>query len=310
MVSKFHRLVRATLIALYVLIFIGGLVRATGSGMGCPDWPKCFGLWVPPTHVSELPANYPELFGEKLKGEVEFNVYKTWTEYLNRLAGVLLGLFILATAVVAFVKHRKSEPKIWWAALLGLVMVIFQGWLGSKVVSNELLPLMVTLHMFVAILMVFVYVYLYILSSNLENRPFAGVTASGHFLLSILILLTSIQILVGTQVREVVDHLNLYTAIPRPKWTDHLGEWFNGHVVMALSLVGLTLWFARNQQIDMGYLDRASKGLVFLVLVELFTGGLLYFFDILSIAQPIHLTFSTVLLGTQASLWVQYFIRK
>lgn len=310
MVSKFHRLVRVTLIALYVLILIGGLVRATGSGMGCPDWPKCFGLWVPPTHVSELPANYPQLFGEKLKGEVEFNVYKTWTEYLNRLAGVLLGIFILVTAVSAYIKHRNGDRRIWISALLGLIMVIFQGWLGSKVVSNELLPLMVTLHMFVAILMVFVYVYLYVLSSQLENRPFAEVSASSHFLLSLLIILSSIQILVGTQVREVIDHLNLYTQIPKIEWTQHLGTWFNGHVVLAFAVVALTLWFARNQKREQAKLDRASQWLVILVFAEIVTGGTLYFFDILSAAQPLHLTFSTVMLGTQTALWVQHVLRK
>lgn len=309
MVSKFHRLVRVTLIALYVLIFIGGLVRATGSGMGCPDWPKCFGLWVPPTHVSELPINYPQLFGEKLKGEVEFNVYKTWTEYLNRLAGVLLGFLILATAVAAFIKHRKGDRRLWYAALLGLVMVVFQGWLGSKVVSNELLPLMVTLHMFVAILMVFVYVYLYVVSSQIENRPFAEVSSSSYFLLSLLIILSSIQILVGTQVREVVDHLNLYTDIPKPEWTNYLGAWFNGHVFLAVAVVFLTGWFLRNQYKEQGKLDPASRWLGIWVGLEILTGATLYFFDILSAAQPLHLTFSTVLLGTQTSLWVQYILR-
>lgn len=309
MTSKFHRLVRVTLVALYVLIFIGGLVRATGSGMGCPDWPKCFGLWIPPTHVSELPSNYPQLFGEKLKGQVEFNVFKTWTEYLNRLAGVLLGFLIIGTAISAFVKHRLGDRRVWMSALLGLVLVIFQGWLGSKVVSNELMPLMVTLHMFVAILMVFVYVYLYVLSSNIENRPFATVNSSGHFLLSILILLTSIQILIGTQVREVVDHLSLYTDFPRTAWTSHLGSWFNSHVVMAFVVVGLTTWFARLQYKEQGLLDRASTLLVVLVSLEFLSGVVLYFFDILHAAQPVHLTFSTVLLGTQVSLWVQYFLR-
>ena len=79
------------------LILAGGIVRATGSGMGCPDWPKCFGRWIPPTEFSQLPSNYREIYGAKLKGEVEFNAVKTWIEYANRLLGVLVGFFVFGT---------------------------------------------------------------------------------------------------------------------------------------------------------------------------------------------------------------------
>ena len=54
-----------TLLAVYVLILVGGIVRSTGSGMGCPDWPKCFGNWVPPISAEELPDNYQEIYAAK-----------------------------------------------------------------------------------------------------------------------------------------------------------------------------------------------------------------------------------------------------
>ena len=114
--------------------------------------------------------------------------------------------------------------------------------------------------------------------------------------------------MVGTQVREVVDHLNLYTDIPKPEWTNYLGAWFNGHD-LAIAVVFLTGWFLRNQYKEQGKLDPASRWLGIWVGLEILTGATLYFFDILSAAQPLHLTFSTVLLGTQTSLWVQYILR-
>ena len=142
----FRRLTLLTVFSVYLLFAAGSIVRSTGSGMGCPDWPKCFGSWVPPTEAYQLPSNYKEIYGAKLKGEVEFNVVKTWTEYANRLLGVLTGLLIFGTLITSITYLRTSKSNIFYASLAAFILVGFQGWLGSKVVSSELHPLMVTLH--------------------------------------------------------------------------------------------------------------------------------------------------------------------
>src|SRR5687767_5004446 len=120
--SFFNRFGLLTVGAIYFLIFVGGWVRITGSGMGCPDWPKCFDQWVPPTEVSQLPEDYQTRFAAPGKPVAVFNVYHTWTEYVNRMVGVLIGLFIGITMVSSF-QFRKTEPIITLYAVLSFILV-------------------------------------------------------------------------------------------------------------------------------------------------------------------------------------------
>jgi hypothetical protein len=117
--SSFQRLALATTVTTYFLILVGGLVRASGAGLGCPDWPKCFGRWIPPSSAADLPPQFdPSLFNPTLM----------WTEYLNRLLGVTVGFLILATVVSAW-RHHRHEPRILWTTLAALLLTGFQGWL-------------------------------------------------------------------------------------------------------------------------------------------------------------------------------------
>jgi len=87
------------------VIIAGGVVRTTQSGMGCPDWPKCFGRWIPPTNASELPPDF-EKYLRKQDIDHTFNVYHTWIEYFNRLLGALLG-FLRSFNALLFTRSVK-----------------------------------------------------------------------------------------------------------------------------------------------------------------------------------------------------------
>src|SRR5690554_3472566 len=95
---SYRRVAIVTICAVFFLILVGATVRASGAGMGCPDWPTCFGRWIPPTSEAQLPANYQEIYADRGYAETRFNPVKTWTEYVNRLVGVTIGLLIILTA--------------------------------------------------------------------------------------------------------------------------------------------------------------------------------------------------------------------
>src|ERR1700754_3370 len=105
------RWITATFILTFLVIIAGGVVRTTQSGMGCPDWPRCFGRWVPPTNASQLPPDY-EKYLRQQDIDHTFNALHTWIEYFNRLVGALLGVFAIIQAGLLFFKrqtHRRSS---------------------------------------------------------------------------------------------------------------------------------------------------------------------------------------------------------
>lgn len=305
----FRKLGVWTIGAVYVLILVGGIVRATGSGMGCPDWPKCFGSWVPPTDISQLPINYKEIFGAKLKGEVEFNAVKTWVEYINRLVGVLIGIFVFATFITSIRSFWNKDRTIVWLSFIAFVLVGFEGWLGSKVVSSELHPVMITLHMLLSVIIVFILLYAvarsYTRVIEVEDIKEAS---SISFLLTALILVTLGQVLLGTQVREMVDHVaNLMGEPLRSEWVANLGGKFEMHRWFSLVVVGLHILFLyrilKNNS-HKGLIYQFSIGLIVLIAIEMVTGLILGYLGLPAYSQPIHLTIAILMLGVQFVLYL------
>ena len=113
----FRRIGILTIFAVYCVILMGGIVRASGAGMGCPDWPTCFGQWIPPTEESQLPANYHEIYAQRGYENTQFNPVKTWTEYTNRLVGVTHWLFNFSDRLV--ITHLSKKRQNHFLFILG-----------------------------------------------------------------------------------------------------------------------------------------------------------------------------------------------
>ncbi len=147
--TLFRRFALLSTIGTYVVIFAGGLVRVSGAGLGCPDWPKCYGGWIPPLTAADLPASI---------NPANFNYTLAWIEYLNRLSGMILGLFIAATAILAIVHYRRT-PRILYPSIGAALLVAFQGWQGGQVVLSELHSLTVSIHLVIALMIVSLLTY-------------------------------------------------------------------------------------------------------------------------------------------------------
>jgi cytochrome c oxidase assembly protein subunit 15 len=327
----FRRLTIATLVAVYLLILVGGIVRSTGSGMGCPDWPKCFGNWVPPTSVHELPSNYKEIYSTyrakknekfarylKVFGftktaeallnnkdvlqEADFNPTRTWIEYLNRIVGVVIGFLIFAV-FVSSVRLWKDHKSITIIACLSFILVVFQGWIGSFVVSTNLTAWTVTLHMFLALLLVALLIVL-IVKSNYEDvfeRPV------GFWITLACIVVTLVQILLGTQVREAVD--SVAGTASRSEWLAAVGAPFIIHrsfswIVLILH-AGLMLNLMKTQG-----LKPFTLGVIVLILGTILTGAGMAYGDIPAWLQPVHLVLATLSFGMQFMLILKLRLRK
>jgi cytochrome c oxidase assembly protein subunit 15 len=336
-VRRFRFIGILTVVAIYVLILVGGIVRSTGSGMGCPDWPKCFGTWIPPTDISQLPANYKEIYTaqrvEKNKKlatklehmgfrqvagdifahptqyiETDFNPIKTWIEYVNRLVGVLIGLFVVLTVVFA-VPYWKRDRPVFWLAFASFLLTLVQGWLGSLVVSTNLLPIMVTIHMGLALLIVALLIYAVDRSQRTQTvfqsvRGIPGLTAW----LWVAILLTFGQIVLGTQVREQIDMVafsNNY--LNRAEWVSQLGGSFRFHRTFSALLLLVNVYLAyRLYQLPSRRLSTMATMILVCIGLEILAGIALAYFSFPAVVQPVHLTIATVLFGAQFIAFIDY----
>lgn len=301
---SFRRLALLTVLSVFLLILVGGVVRSTGSGMGCPDWPKCFGQWVPPTNVSELPANYQEIYAHRGYKDVQFNVTKTWTEYLNRLLGALIGLFIFLTFVVSVKAYWRHDRPIVGFSFLAFLLVGFQGWLGAKVVSSVLSGWLITLHMLLAIIIVGV--LLYVATRSQAHVQHFGKTNSKPIVYRWLwtsTILLLFQILLGTQVREMVDEVaHELGQQQRYRWVEELGLRFYVHRSFSLVVLASQLaWIIpfRTNKVNTNAASTLSAVIVAFILVEIATGAIMGYFAIPAWAQPVHLTLAVSVLGFQ-----------
>jgi cytochrome c oxidase assembly protein subunit 15 len=328
--KRFQLFNLTAIVLLFILILAGGVVRSTGSGMGCPDWPKCFGGYIPPTNASQLPADYKQkyvdgrlaknqrfaktldLFGysdlatriredKSILVPEEFNAGKTWTEYINRLIGAISGLFLLLTAIYSF-SYKGVNNWIIVASVANLIIVGFQGWLGSIVVSTNLVAWIVTVHMLLALVILALAIYGYH-AAKVNGRPKMAIKGFILLMTVIVLLLSVIQITLGTSVREKIDEVSAHLQGGyRQDWVSKAGDIFNHHrdLAVAVFVLNVMLYGLVRKSYSRHSIHQQIMSFTFLmIMLQIGTGITLSYFALPPYAQTLHILLASLVFGAQ-----------
>jgi cytochrome c oxidase assembly protein subunit 15 len=325
--------VKLSLISVYVIFLAGSVVRMTGSGMGCPDWPKCFGYYIPPTSESQITwqpnTDYKEgmiiIKDETLyiaqkdvktyltfasnnwekytkHNYAKFNKYHTWTEYINRLSSAVAGIFFLFL-ILSAAKFWRENKEITLLAFLSFFLMLVEAWMGKMVIDSNLKPTIITIHMVGGLLIIAILLRLRFITSTKKQ------TYNHHSLFSKLLIISAffslIQIAMGTQVRQFIDEQvklfgfdNKNLSLLNPSFK------FYFHRSFTIAIVLVNIWmFYLNQIKNLGY--KLVNWIVFLIFLETVTGMLMYYAEIPMGTQAIHLLAGAILFGLQFYLWLQ-----
>lgn len=312
----------------FLVVLAGSVVRMTGSGMGCPDWPKCFGLLIPPTsedqirwstnseydegqmviendtlwqatsaHVSSgVDLEPTDLWVPYNKHDyAEFNAFHTWVEYINRLLGALSGIPILLLFSLALTSRKVIPITL---ASGTLISVLFVSWLGKLVVDGNLIPFSVTIH---AVCALAILGFLVGMMQHL-NGSRVQIPKSTRWLIIASLTFAFLQLVLGTQVREQVDIL-LEHGVARPDILDSLPTWWKIHRTAVWPLLILHLaWAIPATKIEV--IKSFAWITIGILLAQTLTGFLFSTLGMPALVQPAHilLAFGLILVDLRVLL--------
>jgi cytochrome c oxidase assembly protein subunit 15 len=290
-IKNFQRFALTSTVATYFLIFIGGLVRVSGAGLGCPDWPKCFGRWIPPLSTNQIPVGFDV---------TNFNLTLAWIEYINRLAGMITGLLILITALLA-IKNFRDSKQILIPSVLSALLVAIQGWYGSVVVKTQLMPATVSIHLLLALIIVSLLVYVTYGSYHISPATQVRKIQPERKWLLILWLVSVIQVLFGAGIRSTTEIIwEQFPLLMAGEVLDRVGILNYLHTILGIFLaVGTVMIGQKVVKINnISIVSKQSIGLLYVIIfLQIFIGINLHLFGLPPFLQVFHLWLASLFIG-------------
>lgn len=319
--TRLQKFATGALVSVVLLIFVGAIVRVTGAGLGCPDWPTCWGCLIPPWKVEQVDLS--KLDFEKFQRKAErlgrdpdtvtpehilesFNPVHTWTEFVNRLFSLPVGVFSLLAAVGA-AWHRKRWPWVNVAALASFILVLVNAVLGAMVVYSGLKPGVITAHMAMAMLLLVLLAYA---AWRATPAPWLipGDDAGRRRLRwAVLLLLGLIVIegILGSQIREKTDELaKSHAGVPRGEWVGELeATWvYLAHrsFSWAILAAGIWTWLVAGR---LGRPGRVAASVMAIIFAQMLLGLIMAQVHIYAAVQVLHVGLSGALVAL-TTLWL------
>lgn len=320
--TRFQKLATLALTFVLILIFVGAIVRVTGAGLGCPDWPTCWGCIIPPWDASQVDLSKIDF--EKFQKKAErlgrdpetvtpehilesFNPRHVWTEFINRLFALPVGFFTLATFIAAFGQPRERRI-VWWSSLASVLLVGINAVMGARVVYSGLKPGILTTHMALAMLLI---VLLTFTAWRGRDQPWrlsidSTVAKRVRIWVGLLFVLVVVEGIMGTQIREMTDALaKSHSGGDRSEWVGELEQsWvYLGHRSFSWAiLVVSSIAYFTTQKGSSNQPGAAAKVTFAIVLTQMVLGLIMSQFHIYAAIQVLHVGLAGVLLSS-TTLW-------
>jgi len=305
---KFYNSSIITLLLLYILVLLGGFVRISESGDDCPDWPKCYGSWIPPISIEDIPDEFIE-DGETAI-DLQKKVYGSWIEYFNRLAGVVLGFSMLYTFFKSFYVFKKDKM-LFYGSLISLCLIIISGWIGGQIATsidgkNIIYQNSVSIHLYIAFLTIISLVYttnrgFIAIFPNIEEK--SNYSSYASILLFLIFILNIFLVFSGSFIRTFLDDalLSKYSYFVRmEKYVNETGLVKFIHPILGFSMLTCSaiLWnHIMNFSKSSGSVKLVTKLILYAICLQILMGESLRFNMIHESFRLYHLWLSSAILG-------------